>query len=329
MITTTKIFPIGKMKGFATIQQGQKRPRNNRVGSLLKRFVAHVKKERSDACGRGDVDNRKHSLQLWMRQRKSFKRDRIFDTSYHSVISLQHHQMPEILKVSPMCTSCEVTLISSVADGPGTHQITVTHDGRPELDNSYHLVLNPHRSSRSNHYDDEIGSNAVTHDSTTDLSCSSGLNGNTTTTMATAPTTPQSYVTGRDNNEETIIFGDNIDDLRDNIDDLHFREMYDVTTRKETIFHKSLFVASDTENDSDGDDDNDAMDLEFWENIQTWRNERPSVVEDVCYGYVSELQKQKDLLNTTCDTALYEDEDDESYDSYRDEDLPIEITVQF
>jgi len=322
MITTTKLFPITNMKAFTTAKQGQKCPRKNRVRSLLKRFVAHVTKEKNDACDSGDVDNRKHSLQLWMRQRKSFKRDRMFDTSYHSGISLQHHQLPEILKVSPTCTSCEVTLISSVADGPGTHQITVTHDGRPELDNSYHMVLNPHRTSRSNHYDDEIGSSVVTHDSTTDLSCSSGLNGKTTTTMATTPTRTQSYVTGGDNNEETIYFGDTSDDL-------NLFEMHDVTIRKDNLFYDSLFVASDTENDSDDDDDNEVMDLQFWKNIQTWRNERPDVVEDACYGYVSKLQKQKELLNTTCDTALCEDEYDESYDYGRDKDLPIEITVQF
>jgi hypothetical protein len=312
MITTNKMFPMTKMKGFATVQQGQKRPRKNRVGSLLKRFVAHVTKERNDAC------DRKHSLQLW-RHRKSFKREKI-DSSYHSVLSLQYQQLPEILKVSPMCTSCEVTLISSVEDGPGTHQITVTHDGRPEFDNSYHMVLNPHRTSRSNYYHDddedhhdigEIGSSEVTHDSTTNLSCSSGLNGKTTTT-----TTTQSFVTGGDNNEETIYFGDNSDKQC-----LHDR--HNATISKDNIFYKSLFIASDTEDD---DDDNEVVDFQFWENYQSWRDGPDT--DHACYGHASELQKQE-LLNTTTDTALLEDEYDESLDSDRDEDLPIEITVQF
>ena len=305
MLMTKKIFPMKKKKTSTPSRDEQTRPRKSKrnAGSLFKRFVSHIMRDRGSGAP------------LW---RRLSKRNR--DNSTKSLLS-QDHQ-PEILKVTPMRTSCEVSLISSVEDRPRIFQITVTHDGKSEVDDSYHTVLNPHRIRRANHFDDdkdydqdvvEIGSSAVlTQDmTTTDQSCST--DGKKTTSRKGA---------SEFDDEETIYFIDT--------NEQYMRDMYDVMTRKDTIFYKSLFDTSDTEDDDNDDDD---ICIQGWENNQNWRNNQHTITDDLWYNTGpstpldhTDLEKQR--LNTTLDTALLEYDDDESVFS-RDKSLPIEITVQF
>lgn len=331
---------MSKLKIFELVQEmHRKQHRKPRVGSLLKRFVTTViakqrdignAADRSCAAGvplfkkspnRGSSSNNSHKITQ--------------NVCLAPVLSQQTQQqlLPEILKVSPMCTSCEVTLISSTEDRPETHRIIVTQDGKSPTDNSYHMVLNPHRAPRTK-FDveeededvEETRSGEMTHDITTGSCRSFDLNGydnKTTPTLSFAYSQEDeiNFVNGEetDFHKEAEIYARY---LRD-------REDFMIQTQNDTMVYKSLFVDSDLEDECEdendsylfvGDDEAEELDadVQFVENYLNWRsdNEASKVV-----------QARKELLNTTIDTALLEDIEDESL-SFRDDDLPIEILVQ-
>ena len=174
-----------RKKGLDLVQEDQPKPsRKNRVSSLLKRFVSRSG-EHSHTMNHPQ-HHHPHQTTMARKQRKKHLLQKLRrDSSLHS-LSSSHHPLPEILRVTPMGTSCEVTLLSSVEDGPGLYQITVTqNDGKSVVDHSYHTILNPHRTSKRHLFDDdeddydddydydceyEVGSNESTHDVTTDAS---------------------------------------------------------------------------------------------------------------------------------------------------------------
>ena len=303
------------MKGRLALddEERQTRPDKNKMGSFIKRFM----KKRAATSGKSS----KPSRSLW---RKNYlKRDR----SERPFLDMS---LPEILKVSPMGNSCEVTLVSSSdEDGPGTRdQITVTtQDGTSTFDDySYHVVLNPHRSGASRTFfeDDEeeivfgVSSVGSTHDLTTEFTPSAQSSSATCTDTATNNNNNNN---NNSNIEETIYFDQN--------DEEYMREHHDIMIRKESLFYKSLFDDSD---ESDDEDD------EFWENHENWRNgSSPRITDDPWYydervSAHEQLQKQKEVLNTSLDTTLLENEYDDIFDELtldsREEGFPIEITVQ-
>jgi len=325
IVPTKKLFGISKMmKGCAHAQEGQPQQRKNRVGSLFKRFVAHiVAKER----GVGEpTDTRPYPL-LW---KKPLKQPDSSDDSEREMKlpGLAQHPPPEILKVSPMCTSCEVTLISCAEDGPGTHQITVTHDGKKEPDDSYHMVLNPHRTHRKDYYDDddddaadnddddnhdfgEIGSSAVTHDMTTD-SCSSDLNGNV---GGNDRATAQSFIASVDN-EEAYYSRESYDGCLLDSDQQYISDTQNVMIKKESIFYKSLFVVSDSE-----DDDDDGDDYYNFRNDNTITEEVQYFVatdsEDIDHDGDDDYQKCRNKTQTEVRCFVAGNSEDDDDDDYR------------
>eukprot|EP00535_Pseudo-nitzschia_heimii_P003428 CAMPEP_0197184606 /NCGR_PEP_ID=MMETSP1423-20130617/10191_1 /TAXON_ID=476441 /ORGANISM="Pseudo-nitzschia heimii, Strain UNC1101" /LENGTH=306 /DNA_ID=CAMNT_0042635459 /DNA_START=169 /DNA_END=1089 /DNA_ORIENTATION=+ len=297
--------------GFVLIKEERTTQKMTKVGSLMKRLVSNVATKEKDRAN-DPMESRR-----WPKWRRTSER-RPSDCSRET--QQQQHPMPEILRVSPKLTSCEVTLISSADDSPVEHPNTATQDGKAELDNSYHMVLNPHRRSRTKYYEEDDGdkqcdvadhgTTEFTNDSTADLSYSLDLN-------AQEKTAVESFFAGRD--YEELDFTREIDDDTDGVANDHQqnRYEYDFMAQRHTMHYKSLFVDSDSDFD---DDFSEREDREFWENY-----ERSGCDRD--HGDDAPTNEKQQALNTTIDTSPIEYGDDDSSVSSRDEDLPLEITV--
>ena len=302
--TTRKPFSMNKMgKGFIPIIEERQKQKTAKVGSLMKRLVSKVTKEKDNSTETAES-------RRWSRWKIPSRRQRLTDGELE-------HPMPEILRVSPRCTSCEVTLISSKDDTDAKHQNAVTQEGNAEPDNCYHMVLNPHRRTRTKYFEDDDddnqhdvadhGKTEATNESTTDLSSSLDLNGQEKTTVET-------FFAGRDF-EELHFVRDSDDEEDHDQQQIPNREYF--MSQRHSIHYKSLFVVSDSECD---DDFSEQEDREYWENYENWHRDRDFQID------FARNEKQQ-ALNTTADTSLIEDGGDESSLSSRDEDLPVEITV--
>ncbi len=273
--------------------------RKNRMGSVFKRLV------QTRSSSKAESRDKKLSLPSLFRK-NHFKRSR-------SEQSLSDLFEPEILKVSPMTNSCEVTLLSTSDDDkpyPTDHITVTTQDETCENDLSYHVVLNPRRSSHSYTFEDDLikeeadfafSSAGSTHALTTDFTSSA-----------------QSSTAEHQNNcEETIYFERGEEQFR--------RDRNDIMIRKESIFYKSLFDTFD-ESEEDADD-------QWGEN--SWREDRHSSYHknDDIFDFdenpsaLEELKKLQEGLNNTT-SKDNEDDDDFTLDS-REDGLPIEITISF
>jgi len=274
-------------------KQQQKRTtrKNSRMTSMWKRIVGRKDRDTNGANTNGAKPT---SRPLW--RRKHLKRDRIESS----------HLEPEILRVSPLGNSCEVTLLSSYEDGPsGIHTITVTQNGKLPVDESYHVVLNPHRQKLFFDYNDDNGSSAAsTHGLTTEFTPSAQ------SSAATCVDTHHNSSSG----EETIYFV-NSDEQQ------WLQDRHDIMIRKQSLFYESLFVASESE---DGDQDEEEM--QFWETGDSPRFTAEAWCDDERADAHAKLLKQQQILNTTLDTALLDDEEF-TVDS-RDDGFPLEIMVQ-
>lgn len=265
--------------------------RKNRMGSMFKRFVE------TRLPSRAEARDKKPSLSsLW--KKNHFKRNR-------SERSLSDLYPPEILKVSPMSNSCEVTLVSTADDErpyPTDHITVTTQEETCENDNSYHVVLNPRRSSHSKLFLDDLEKEEA------DFAFSSAGSTHALTTDFTSYA-QSSSAEHHNSCEETIYFERGKEQF--------LRERNDIMIRKESIFYKSLF---DTFDESEKEDDG------LWEN--SWREGKPRYHKnDDIFDFDEELEKHQEALNAALNTD-YGDDDDFTLDS-RDDGLPIEITISF
>ena len=311
MNTTKTVFSNGKKKGFTQIQEGQPQQRKKRVGRRLNRFFSRISKE-----------NGLNSL------RKTPSKQNSDSEELKSMSSYSSYTTTEVLRVSPMSTSCEVTLVFS-DDGFETHQESTVFRGEDEEEQckSYHIVLNPHRTTRKSDDDDddddgvhsgETGSKDVTHDMS-DGSSSSDMNDN-----ASYDKTMPLFTDGsgaavdhatRENDDGHITGSGN---------DEHDRGRHDFMVHKYSIFYESLFVASDSEDDDnyDGDEDDDS---EFLDGNNWHIHGDEQLYSNIPKPHVP-LVEPDEILNITLDTAL--DDDHEDSLSSRDAVVPIEITVR-
>jgi len=268
------------------------RDRKTRMGSMWKRIVG--RKER-DTNGAKTSSSSSRSM-LW--RKKHGKRDRNDSSNLE----------PEILRVSPMSTSCEVTLLSSYEDGPsGIHQITVTQNGKLPVDESYHVVLNPHRKQKrlfDDNEDDLHSSASSTHDLTTEF------------TPSAQSSSATCVDTNHYNGEETICF------VSCDEQEQFIRDRHDIMIRKESLFYKSLFDVSESEDDDEAEEE-----IQFWEHASTPRFTADAWCNDERAQAHAKLLKQQEILNTTLDTALLEEDEDDEELTLNSHGFPLEIMV--
>eukprot|EP00536_Pseudo-nitzschia_multiseries_P004117 jgi/Psemu1/284882/fgenesh1_pg.67_\ len=227
-------------------QGGKLNKKKSRFVSVLKRFLSRTSKDTKTTEGIDDYNSFKEVLSKQVSDSEEEQGPMISQVG------------PEILRVSPMHKSCEVTLISSSfdestvdeEDSKAHYKITVNNGNEKDFDESYHVVLNPHRPSRTSYYffDDEkhhrseTGSNDITRD-TCDESCSSDSDH------------------GVDKNNGMNVAGSDIekyfdiDGIVDKRDDYKLeRARQDFIFKKDSEFYESLFIASDS--DEEGEDYN-------------------------------------------------------------------------
>ena len=292
MIATKMVSSMKRHVGFDDEVHGAS-SRKNRMASMLKRLVE--KGSLSKAEGR----DKKLSFPSIFKK-NHFKRSR----SERSLLDLSE---PEILKVSPMSNSCEVTLVSTATEDrpyPTDHITVTTQDESCENDLSYHVVLNPRRSSHSNYFEDDL----IKEEADFAFSSAGSTHALTTDFTSSAQSSSAEHQT---NCEETIYFERSDEQFR--------RDRNDIMIRKESIFYKSLFDTFD-ESEEEADDQ--------WEE-NSWRKHSYHKHDDI-FDFdddgLDELKKLQEGLNKTL--TDHDDDDDLSLDS-REDGLPIEITISF
>lgn len=300
MVYKKKVLTIFQKEGK------QKLGKNKKVGGMIKRLVDIVSKEMRKGKGFTEIK---------LLKKKSSKR--IIDEDQGETDSMLLYHMPEILRVSPMNTSCEVALISSSDDGleQTSENTTSNLDDEAKVDGSYHIVLNLHRSPCSCDEDNEkneIDSVDVTQDMT-DNDISRGM----------SDTYSQlEEIIGHNHGIPMVADTDYDYPATKDHDGYHchyHRARHDLASYRKSLAFESLFNPSDS-------DDDDEFDVLFLDG----NYESPvNLEEDQNYDFyitkpdsTDELNK---LLNTTLETVAEEDE--EAYPP-RHDGVPSEILVR-
>uniref|UniRef100_A0A7S4AX70 Uncharacterized protein n=1 Tax=Pseudo-nitzschia australis TaxID=44445 RepID=A0A7S4AX70_9STRA len=292
MKTLQVTYGNGKKKESSQIQGGRSKQTKNPVGALLKRFVGRISKDKKNTKAKDiDVSN---VLEKVLSNRVSNYEE--------EVDSMLPHTVPEILRVSPMHTSCEVTLIFSTDYEPEARYKISVNDGRDEeTDESYHTVLNPSRSTRKKFwvYDDdsydisETKSNDVTTQETSDYDdtrcdsdspSSSDWDGS----VYESSVRDNNAMWGADSDKEKQCVVDGCITLRKDYE--YGRVGQDFFLNKDSINFESLFDASDSDEDDDGGT------IVFFEGDSGETS-----------NYHHHVSKANGFLNLTLDTALVED----------------------
>ncbi|VEU33699.1 unnamed protein product [Pseudo-nitzschia multistriata] len=256
------------------------------VGGVLKRIVGKMAKEKRSR----KVIDVSNSLSTTLSKR-------IVDCGQDLDLTLVNTE-PEVLRVSPMDTSCEVTLISFSDDEPETcYKISVNHAIDQKHEESYHIVVNHSRTAKN--FDDDHHSVGETNDVAQELT-------NKSATQDMNEALPSSHLEhemrknicteNRDSEKNCVI-----PECVDSSDYECRRPRQDFFVKKDSIFYESLFVASDSE-----DDDDEEENLLFRRNNNQWfidgmennfppkqNTSKPDASDKPCR-----------LLNITLDTAV-------------------------